>query len=65
MTLIDDDDHHDDVMNYLKSMSKEDLIALGQELGLKNKRLTKMKDVAGNTLRIQYHGSAVQRLISY
>jgi hypothetical protein len=51
----DEDDHHDDVIHYLQPLSKEELIALGRELGLKNSRLTKMNDVAG----IHYYSCAV------
>ena len=43
----DEDDHHDDVIHYLQPLSKDELIALGRELGLGNARLSKMTDLAG------------------
>lgn len=64
----DEDDHHDDVVHYLQPLSKEELIALGRELGLTNKRLTEMNDVAGTVcippLRCVYRHYSVYTTIT-
>ena len=46
--IIDEDDHHDDVVHYLQSLTNEDLVALGSALGVSGSRMANVNELAGN-----------------
>ena len=47
MFILDADDHGDTVAYFLISLSGEDVIALGEALGLNTDNLKKMKNMPG------------------